>query len=420
MLRQQFLFILIFLCSCATERKDFPETEPQNPLETGDWRLVLDLGDAELPINLKVRQESGLKVDFLSADEVITAYEYVHSGDSLYIRMPLFDSEFCGVVSDSGNTYSGLWKNYGRGSDYALPFIARHGEGYRFCDTQGTHTVQGLSEAYEVHFSPDTPDDEYPAVGLFEASSLDNRLTGTFLTETGDYRYLEGNLCEGSFMLSCFDGSHAFLFTADWDGTELSNGIFRSGSHWAEPWTAVASNTFELTDPDLLTFVTDSSKVWETTFIDSTGNSVTLDKLGLENKVVIIQALGSWCPNCIDESRDFAEFYNRFHARGLEIIPIAFEKTEDYKEAYSILSELRSDLNLPYEVYFGGKSSKSVASEVFPYLNHIMSFPTSVIIGRDGSVRKVHTGFYGPGTNRYYELWQHDMEMLLDELLSES
>ena len=359
-------------------------------------------------------------MDILNANEVITAYQYVHSGDSLFVRMPLFDSEFCGVISNEGMTYSGVWKNYGRSGDYALPFVAHHGQGYRFCDTKDTTPVQGLSESYEVHFSPDVPDDEYPAIGLFEASTTDNSIHGTFLTETGDYRFLEGNLCEGSFMLSCFDGSHAFLFTADWDGTELSNGIFRSGNHWAEPWTAVASNSFELADPNKLTFVTDSSKVWKTSMIDKSGKTVTLDELGLENKVVIVQALGSWCPNCIDESRDFAAFFNRFHKRGLEIIPITFENTEDHKQAYSIIAELRSDLNLPYDVYFGGKRSKSTASEVFPSLNHIMSFPTSIIIGRDGAVRKVHTGFYGPGTNRYYELWKHDMELLLDKLLSEA
>ena len=231
--------------------------------------------------------------------------------------------------------------------------------------------------------------------------------------------FLEGNLCEGNFALSCFDGSHVFLFTADWDGNELTNGIFRSGNHWAEPWSAEASPDFELTDPDELTFVTDSSKVWSTSMFDQEGNKVKLKDLGIENKVVIVQALGSWCPNCIDESRDYVAFYNRYHDRGLEIIPITFEKTESPEATKMVIEELRSDLNMPYPVYFGGKRSKTTASGVFPALNHIMSFPTSIIIGRDGAVRKVHTGFYGPGTGLYYEHWKHDMEMLLDELLSE-
>ncbi len=381
--------------------------------------MLLDLGDAELPIKLNVREEGGLKVDFLNADEVITAYEYTHSGDSLYIRMPLFDSEFCGVISEDGKTYAGLWKNYGRDAGYALPFIAQQGLDYRFCDSKETLPVQGLSNKYEVHFSPSDSLNEYAAIGLFNASEGNNELTGTFLTETGDYRFLEGNLCEGSFALSCFDGSHAFLFTADWDGNELTNGIFRSGNHWAEPWTASASEDFELMDPNNLTFITDSSKVWETAIINPEGNLVKLNELGLKDKVVIVQVMGSWCPNCIDETRDYAEFYARFHERGLEIIPISFENTTNPARAYSVLAELEKDLQLPYTVYYGGKKSKGVAATVLPSLNHIMSFPTSIIIGRDGTVQKVHTGFYGPGTGLYYEHWKHDMEMLLDSLLSQ-
>lgn len=419
MLRNSLLYLLILLCSCTGDQKNLSHSEPQNPLAVGSWRMVLDLGEAELPVQLNIRQEGGFKVDFLNSDEVITAYQYIHSGDSLYVRMPLFDSEFCGVISNDGRAYSGLWRNYGRANNYSLPFEAKFGDDYRFCDTKETGPVEGLSDKYEVHFSPGIADDEYAAIGLFKASPTDNSLTGTFLTETGDYRFLEGNVCEGSFALSCFDGSHAFLFTADWDGTELSNGIFRSGSHWAEPWTAVASNSFELRNPDELTFVTDSSKVWSTSMFDQDGRQVSLNTLQLDNKVVIIQALGSWCPNCIDESRDYVEFYNRFHDRGLEIIPITFEKTTDPGEAKDILEELKSDLDMPFPVYYGGERSKSIASEVFPALNHIMSFPTSIVIGRDGSVRKVHTGFYGPSTGLYYEHWKHDTELLLDKLLSE-
>jgi len=166
-LRQPFLYLLILLCSCAEEPKSFPDAEPQSPLLSGEWRMVLDLGDAELPITLNVRQEGGLKVDFLNADEVITAYEYTHSGDSLFIRMPLFDSEFCGVVSADGKTYTGLWKNYGRDTGYALAFSAQYGLAYRFCDSKATQPVMGLSDKYEIQFSPNDSLNSYAARGLF-------------------------------------------------------------------------------------------------------------------------------------------------------------------------------------------------------------------------------------------------------------
>jgi len=37
-----------------------------------------------------------------------------------------------------------------------------------------------------------------------------NKLTGTFLTTTGDYRYLDGIVTGDSLKLSTFDGAHAY------------------------------------------------------------------------------------------------------------------------------------------------------------------------------------------------------------------
>ena len=66
---------------------------------------------------------------------------------------------------------------------------------------------------------------------VFSNSTPDGRVTGTFLTETGDYRYLEGVVDGDSLKLSCFDGSHAFLFHAALDQDSF-RGRFWSGTHW--------------------------------------------------------------------------------------------------------------------------------------------------------------------------------------------
>ena len=49
-----------------------------------------------------------------------------------------------------------------------------------------------------------------------------------------------------------------------------------------------------------------------------------------KNKVVVIQILGTWCPNCLDESRFLAPFYEWKKEEGLEVIGLAFEKTTDF------------------------------------------------------------------------------------------
>ncbi len=102
-------------------------------------------------------------------------------------------------------------------------------------------------------------------------------------------------------------------------------------------------------------------------------------------------------------------------------MPIAFERTDEFAPAMSFVKEQFSQLELEYEPYFGGK--KGTASEVFPMLSKILSYPTLLIVDQHGQIRKIHTGFYGPGTGDDYvrncgEL-THFVESLLTGATSE-
>jgi len=49
----------------------------------------------------------------------------------------------------------------------------------------------------------------------------------------------------------------------------------------------------------------------------------------------------------------------------------------------------------------------------------IRLFPNNIFIDKKGMVRKIHTGFYGPGTGMYYTNYVRETEALLDGLLNE-
>jgi hypothetical protein len=66
-----------------------------------------------------------------------------------------------------------------------------------------------------------------------EFKQVGQKVTGTFLTTTGDYRFLEGTVSGDQLYLSCFDGGHAFLFTAKIaDTNTLTDGKFFAGLSW--------------------------------------------------------------------------------------------------------------------------------------------------------------------------------------------
>jgi hypothetical protein len=50
-------------------------------------------------------------------------------------------------------------------------------------------------------------------------------------------------------------------------------------------------------------------------------------------------------------------------------------------------------------------------------LNQIMAFPTAIFIGKDGDVKRVHTGFNGPGTGVLYDEYVKEMDLFIQHLL---
>jgi hypothetical protein len=103
----------------------------------------------------------------------------------------------------------------------------------------------------------------------------------------------------------------------------------------------------------------------------------------------------------------------------LQIVPVAFERDDDFQRSVLQVKRQFAELGLPYVPYFGGRSGKDEASRVFPMLNRVMSFPTTIIIDKKGQVRKIHTGFYGPGTGDYYRRNAEKLKSFIQQLLEE-
>ncbi|MCB0792412.1 MAG: TlpA family protein disulfide reductase [Flavobacteriales bacterium] len=378
----------------------------------GAWRFSLSVPGGELPFLADLALDSSWHMTVYNGDEHIPVDEVRFSADSVRIHMPLFDSEFRGRV-ENDSTIKGLWFNYLKGGDYHIPFEAHAGHADRFPSLPSTPA--SVSGTWEAHFSLGTPD-AYDAIGLFQQNG--EHLSGTFGTETGDYRYLDGVMSGDSLYLSCFDGSHAFLFHARLQGDSLV-GRFWSGSHWQEPWFAIRNPTFALRDPDSLTFLREGYDMVDFRFPSIDGGTISPKDLRFQDKVLIVQIMGSWCPNCVDETRLLTELYHEYHGRGLEVIAVAFEKHEREGEAYAALEAFRTALDIPYTIVYAGNSGKDNAAKKLPFLDHVMSFPTAIFIDRKGMVRRIRTGFYGPGTGEHYLNYKHNLTGFVEGLLSE-
>ena len=379
-------------------------------LSTGIWRATLSLPEGELPFNIEIKNNnSAYTIEIINGEEKIPVNDITVKDDSLFARLPVFDSEI--KVKFSKNEMNGEWVNYSRKANQSIPFNAKAGINYRFFESSGSPSVS-FEGRWETWFSPGTNDSSF-AIGIFHQAK--DRVSGTFLTTTGDYRYLDGMIVKDSLYLSCFDGAHAFLFKAKIADNKIS-GMYFSGNHWKENWIAVRNEKTELPDPDSLTFLKSGYDKINFAFPDLDSTIVTLSDKKFQNKVLVIQIMGSWCPNCMDESVYLADFYKNHHSKGIEFIGIAFEKTDDFRKAVSNVKRMKNRLGIDYTLLLAG--NRDNANTALPMLNKIMGYPTTIFIDKKGNVKRIYTGFTGPASGKYYEKYKDDFENYVSFLLS--
>ena len=382
------------------------------PME-GQWRGNLQVMDGHsLPFSFDLHSEDGAyQMILTNAEEEIVLTDIEIDADSVLVRMPVYE----GYIKAKYDAMEMKGFFIKESLNRVVPFNAvwAFGNARRF--EQKNKSKFNVSGNWETVFSPGTVD-QYMAKGIFQ--QYNDSIVGTFRTNKGDYRYLEGIMDGDSLKLSTFDGAHAFLFLAKVEDNKMS-GMFYSGNHFIEPFTAEFNETFELPDSDELTFLKEGYDSLVFSFPDGNGNTISLNDY--ENKVVVVQIMGTWCPNCMDETKFFVEYLEENSHPDLQFVALAFEYAKTEEAAFKGIQRLKNRVGVDYPVLLAqyGTSSKSEANEKLPMLNHVLSYPTTIFIDKRGQVRRIHTGFNGPATGDKFLEFKKDFEEEIASLLAE-
>jgi thiol-disulfide isomerase/thioredoxin len=376
------------------------------------WRGVIEMQGQELPFNFDLQKKTdSYTVTIHNADERLVLDEVRTEDDSLVIVMHIFDSEL--RVKQDDDTLKGYFvKNYEK--NFKLPFTAIRGQTFRFANADKDSIVD-YSGRWATWFTNDT--DTTQAVGIFKQDG--SHVTGTFLTTTGDYRYLQGNVVNGQLHLSAFDGNHAFLFNAYKNGDNKLSGEFLSGRSWYQFWDGEKNDSTKLPDPETLTYLKEGYTTVDFSFPGLDGKKISPRDEAFKGKVLIIQLFGTWCPNCMDETKFLTEWYRQNKNRGVEIIALSYEAKDDFEYAVNRIQKMKEKIGPEYTFLIAGNRDKAMASATLPMLSRVLAFPTTIFIGKDGNVKKIETGFTGPGTLFYYDQFVQRFNETVNELLAE-
>lgn len=412
----------VWRATLELEPKESVSNKKGEPLpELLDYQFE-EVTGGQLPFNFEVKykEDKTVFVEIINGEERIVVddvnifHDKTNGEDSIIINFPIYESVIKAAFEE--RIMAGIWQVNNRGSYYAIPFIARYGQAHRFT-TLKKKPFMDVSGKWSTTFGIEG-DNPYTAIGHFKQKG--NRLSGTFLTETGDYRFLDGTIQNDKIYLSCFDGSHAFLFEGKLKEDSTIIGSFRSGKHYKTIWEAKKNDAATLASPYELTFLKEGYESLDFTFENPKGKMVSINDEAYQGKVKLVQILGTWCPNCRDETTFLADYMNKNKDKdkNVAVIALAFEKYKEKEKGDAAINRYIKKFNIPYEMLYAGHYNKKEAAKALPMLNHILSYPTLIFIDKNNKVRKIHTGFSGPAT-AFYDDFVKEFDKTVQSLLNE-
>lgn len=302
-------------------------------------------------------------------------------------QVPVFNGTLT-LASASAGYWTDSLRSETENGAYRVPFI--------LTEATSTNGSQPIGGCWDVWFGANSSEQAGTADAQLDLRSHNGQVEGTMRTPTGDYRYLTGHFNGGELILQTFDGAHLFYFSAMFTDGLWTDGHFFSGNHYHTTWSAVPAEPWD--SSVALTQLNPPADSLFVRLIDAEGNSYNRSLVPEKGRVTVLDVLGTWCPNCMDEVRLLTDLPIE-HADQLSV---AFERPDSAAEAYERLDAFRSEMGMNWDVVLGGKASKKVAADAFPFLDRIISFPTTLFIQHDGTVH-VHSGFNGPATGAAYQ-----------------
>jgi thiol-disulfide isomerase/thioredoxin len=376
------------------------------PTAAGPWRAVLDLAGGTLRFAMQIGPQPKGHGGRLCNGTVCQPVEVRTRGDSVVIDIPDYDATIQAELR--GDSLVGTYRNVGNRGPRTIPFRAARG---LWPSTPAPAVLRGR---WNATYFPDWG----TSPRVFEFRNGAAGLEGTIISNTGDYGHFSGSGTADSFSLAHFDGSFVYLLTGKLDGDTL-RGIFHAGLRSQTPWKAVrSSGKRHLKGPTEITGA-DTTSPFRFDFPDLNGRRVTNEDPRFKGKVVLVDIFGSWCPTCHDAAPALVELYRRYRSRGLEMVGLAYEVTGDTAIDARQVRRYRDKFGITFPSLLAGTNDTEAAAATLPQLRGFASFPTTVFLGRDGKIRRVHAGFYGPATGqqhtRLFQEFAREIERLLDE-----
>jgi peroxiredoxin len=404
------LFTLVIIALLIGSAAILPACRRRPRELNGVWYgMVKNKNGDELPIKMELKREGDQVVgSFVNGDERTTSSSgsFDPATETLKLRFDFYDGELEGRFfrRELIGTFTRQWQHeklvrdlkLWRGAPMVVPAAA---EGK---DLSGEWTLR-------------VGEGEQQKTWQMSLKQTGADVSGTIIPPSGDWGTLTGTFGYGKLTMSRFDGINARLLRAELNDKGQLVGIVDLGL--AEPKRKIVAERVASAAniARIGTRMKNPAEPFRFSLPDLDGKTVASTDGRFKNKVLLVTTTGSWCPNCHDEAPFLNELYDKYHAAGLEVVSLGFEYTGDAKRDVPQLKIFAKRHNTQYPILYAGSTDD--AERVLAQLENFGAYPTTIFIGRDGLVKKIHAGFEGPATGERFTKGKAEMEEAVKELL---
>jgi thiol-disulfide isomerase/thioredoxin len=239
-------------------------------------------------------------------------------------------------------------------------------------------------------------------------------IEGTGIDPTGDFGLMTGRISGDRLILTRFDGQTLSYVSAAIEGEQLLAIATSSPSTKFSMSGLKKGAKLLLPDPQSVARVSSGLNF---SFPDISGKSIVFPGEQFKGKVVIVNIMGTWCPNCHDETPLLIQLYKKYHQRGFEIISLAFEAHATESEDLKAIAYYKQSRKIPYTILYAGKTEGGGPAKKIAGLEQFAGYPTNIFIGRDGQIASTHTGFWGPATGEKHMVVKREFEETVKRLI---
>jgi len=396
-------FFSIFLFQSCQNSSEEPQL--------GNYRAEMITKDGSvLPFRFELIKDLNQLVMKVENDKETLIYDDIrYENDSIKIFMPPFDAVIIAKV-DHGSL-EGIYLKEESGTKTSFKAIISDAPKFESNETPNLD----LNGQFRTVFRPEKP---YPGLGIF--SQKGNQVSGTFRKNSGDTRFLSGIVSGDSIYMSTFDGAHPYLIKAVKIGDTIKGNLYYQSNSITKFWM-VSDDNYELPNKKELTKLKEGYNTIDFSFKNTKGEMISLSDDEFKNKVNVIQIMGTWCPNCLDETQFFLSYLKENKFEDLSFIALSFEAAKTEEKAMKRVQSLIDRFDIPYPVLLAqyGSTDTKLAAEKLPMLDGIRAYPTTILVDKKGNVKSIYTGFDGPATGKAFEDFKNNFNQEILELLNQ-